>query len=300
MNPRSRDARTRKTTLLVAGLSAVLLVTGLSATAADDVLSLTLTTSKGTAVLIHDADIDLNDMLLSLSVGDLTPSFKYRQKLVLRSAEGAYLAIPPGLFTEARLVQGHHVVTLSNGHQLEGDLVGEVKERAKEGQKSTSYPLASARDITITNVPSWERAEEERFRTLVIKPEWLREVALGEREYKVIASALTCRHDSPRFVRVGEQDWPRSNSFHLATGEATEAVSLENYSELSFDRRPEGVWARITYEGGEQRSGVFLMQAPGEPKPTSNWLLVANLADDTGILIAIRGTSFTFRHVNMK
>jgi|GEM_PF-4777515 len=77
-------------------------------------------------------------------------------KFVLSVDEGMYLAIPMHVFRSAKLVGGKHIVTLSNGQKLKGELIGIVKGEGKE------YNLRQAKKVVWAKAPTeWHTASQK-------------------------------------------------------------------------------------------------------------------------------------------
>lgn len=120
------------------------------------ILQITIgTTTTDVAVLVYYIP---DKMLQKHSFWDIDDSWKgqrievsqsWRQSLLLRLARDAYLSIPICLFRSAELIEGEHVVTLADGSQCEGRLLGTVRD--SYGNEATLYDLSEAQTVSLLN-----------------------------------------------------------------------------------------------------------------------------------------------------
>ena len=132
-----------------------------------------LTSKEGTEVSVPDANFNLDDFLLTLSTTSFTPRYQSLQVIGMEVGKGVLMAIPVGIFQEAELKGETHIITLTTGEKLHGKLAGYVTS----GKSEKKHLLSSARKVTLTSIPAWEREEAERMSSFQPKEPWLLEAA---------------------------------------------------------------------------------------------------------------------------
>lgn len=225
--------------------------------------------------------------------------FRKLQSFLLKMADGIYMVIPFEAFSQAELVEGDHVVTLINGEQLKGRLLGEITSGDK------TYTLSSMIKVQIVGMPE---SEQKQFQS-TSKDIWELQIKKPvELSYSISDPQFGYTYDHRykhfldpvgslvrRYEMRTEECKTTSKSFSISIrlkGEEIPAY-LDDFEEISLDQMQKKITLKAP--SGVETTGYLVLQCNEEQIP-KEWLFMAKINDELGMtLLTIKPTILTIK-----
>lgn len=209
------------------------------------------------------------------------------------------MAIPFGVFRQAELKDGVHVVTLMNGQQLQGKLVCTLTS-----SDDRKYDLRTATKLVLKGSPKdRQRIQSRRGRQTIErrprgKPEQLWQLHITkpvDLVYSVSNPRFAFQYYSTSGYLIGGADRrTESSSFYLQVGDEEIMANLPDFQVISFDRltpKKGGVRIKTTLrsKSGVETSGTPILKAKDDKGYHTGrfWFLVMDLANSGGVWIVL-------------
>ncbi len=234
-------------------------------------------------------DFDLDDRDKNTLMRYLLGKKEFRgekDKFLLQVVDGVYMIVPYEIFQQAELREGMQVITLTNGHELEGKLVG-----IAHLPDCRKYALGTA-NVALSNWPKKEPGLEECGE----KSDELWQLHIREPvdlTYSVFNPRFAFRYySSVGYLIGGSFRYRESLSFYLTVENEESLANLPDFEEISFTKstkQQEGVSIHLKSKDGVESSGTVIVKAKDSEgwHEAKAWFLVVDLADTGGVSIVL-------------
>jgi hypothetical protein len=227
--------------------------------------------------------IGIDDKLLSYARGQSTD-------VVLSLADGAYILFPLKNLRRAYARDAVHVVTLADGRELRGNLIGIVS--TPDGK---SYDLRGAASVVLLSLPKETPTPEPTKPTPTPIP------ALWQAQFtkpadfagSVVRPRFIFEYSSSVGYLIGSSTYQTSSrSFYLKVGKEEVLADLNDFDEVSFANPPTGTpvpdtQMKVRAKSGIETVGTLALKAYDSKGDHYgyNWFFVMYSADSEMIIV---------------
>jgi hypothetical protein len=251
-----------------------------------------LTTALGVQTEVNVGSITVEPRVLNLALGGDT----FEPGAVLGGgisstwlpicvAEGVYMGLPLDMVRSLSTQEGRHSVLMENGQRVEGKLIGELRTT-----NDKAYDLPGVVALEVLSAPRREESQETQHPRQTWNLNIPGKVSLS---YTVVEPAF--REESICPDDTDPSCHAVSSSFHLRVGGQDHLANIEDFHALTLTQEEvlnEGLKYWVTRMTVESNTGV---KTSGDLLLAADWLLVARMASNHRILLAVSARKWTLR-----
>ena len=243
-----------------------------------------ITTALGVETTVSVWTVRIDDSLLASA---LNASGYIMGDFYLKIADGAYLGLQFAEIEHVAISNGEAVVSLSDGEQFRGTLIGMAVS-----QDSREYDLTKVSKLEVQSSPPFrDLARDTRLRDRPSEDPWKLQVSSPQRlEFSVYDPRFVFEYYSRSGYALGGADRVTSSaSFHIKVGDDEHLANVEDFETISISAAAESspVSIRVTTESGIESVGVLQLKKEDDEglHNAKRWVLSGSLQN--GMRIAL-------------